>query len=29
MLVNWSNDWIKVVDELNNTVIVLQQIIFS
>ena len=21
MLVNWSNDWIKVVDELNNVVI--------
>ena len=21
MLVNWSNDWIKVVDELNNAVI--------
>ena len=21
MLLNWSNDWIKVVDELNNVVI--------
>ena len=21
MLVSWSNDWIKVVDELNNVVI--------